>query len=227
MFVPLRPTGRKLATGGTLIFRIEGHRRRARPGRKLQPDPRTPALAGYRLGRGHRWVALTARTASPSVPPSTRMLPPSCSKPATPTSPFSTLRKSRAQPAAGRPAEFGYDGYDRNLTDEQKAAFRAEGRKPALRIKMPDEDIAFDDLDSRHHRVPRPAPVPDYVIVRPERRPTVHADQPGRRRDDGSQRRAGGEDPPELHPAPDRALPLPLWNSASLARCCRSATCRT
>ncbi|MDB6630233.1 glutamate--tRNA ligase family protein, partial [Bifidobacterium longum] len=48
--------------------------------------------------------------------------------------------------AAGRPAEFGYDGYDRNLTDEQKAAFRAEGRKPALRIKMPDEDIAFDDL---------------------------------------------------------------------------------
>ena len=41
--------------------------------------------------------------------------------------------------AAGRPAEFGYDGYDRNLTDEQKAAFRAEGRKPALRIKMPDE----------------------------------------------------------------------------------------
>ena len=48
--------------------------------------------------------------------------------------------------AAGRPAEFGYDGYDRNLTDEQKAAFRAEGRKPALRIRMPDEDIAFDDL---------------------------------------------------------------------------------
>ena len=48
--------------------------------------------------------------------------------------------------AAGRPAEFGYDGYDRDLTEEQKAAFRAEGRKPALRIRMPDEDIAFDDL---------------------------------------------------------------------------------
>lgn len=41
--------------------------------------------------------------------------------------------------AAGRPAEFGYDGYDRDLTEEQKAAFRAEGRKPALRIRMPDE----------------------------------------------------------------------------------------
>ena len=34
--------------------------------------------------------------------------------------------------AAGRPAEFGYDGYDRNLTDEQKAAFRAE-RAASLR----------------------------------------------------------------------------------------------
>ncbi|RIY29242.1 glutamate--tRNA ligase, partial [Bifidobacteriaceae bacterium GH005] len=38
--------------------------------------------------------------------------------------------------AAGRPAEFGYDGYDRNLTEEQKQAFRDEGRKPALRLKM-------------------------------------------------------------------------------------------
>ena len=45
--------------------------------------------------------------------------------------------------AAGRPAEFGYDGYDRNLTDEQKAAFRAEGRQPVLRLRMPDEDITF------------------------------------------------------------------------------------
>ena len=68
--------------------------------------------------------------------------------------------------AAGRPAEFGYDGYDRNLTDEQKAAFRAEGRKPALRIKMPDEDIAFDDL-IRGTIEFKAGFVPDYVIVRP------------------------------------------------------------
>ena len=68
--------------------------------------------------------------------------------------------------AAGRPAEFGYDGYDRNLTDEQKAAFRAEGRKPALRIKMPDEDIAFDDL-IRGTIEFKAGSVPDYVIVRP------------------------------------------------------------
>ena len=68
--------------------------------------------------------------------------------------------------AAGRPAEFGYDGYDRDLTEEQKAAFRAEGRKPALRIRMPDEDIAFDDL-IRGTIEFKAGSVPDYVIMRP------------------------------------------------------------
>ena len=66
---------------------------------------------------------------------------------------FSTPEEIEARNvAAGRPKAFGYDGYDRNLTEEQKAAFRAEGRKPALRIRMPDEDVGS---------------VPDYVIVRP------------------------------------------------------------
>lgn len=68
--------------------------------------------------------------------------------------------------AAGRPKAFGYDGFDRDLTDEQKAAFRAEGRKPALRIRMPDEDIAFDDL-IRGRIEFKAGSVPDYVIVRP------------------------------------------------------------
>lgn len=68
--------------------------------------------------------------------------------------------------AAGRPKEFGYDGYDRNLTEEQKAAFRAEGRKPAIRIRMPDEDIVFDDL-IRGRIEFKAGSVPDYVIVRP------------------------------------------------------------
>ena len=68
--------------------------------------------------------------------------------------------------AAGRPEAFGYDGYDRDLTEEQKAAFRAEGRRPALRIRMPDEDIAFDDL-IRGRIEFKAGSVPDYVIVRP------------------------------------------------------------
>ena len=68
--------------------------------------------------------------------------------------------------AAGRPEAFGYDGYDRTLTEEQKEAFRAEGRKPALRLRMPDEDIAFEDL-IRGTIEFKAGSVPDYVIVRP------------------------------------------------------------
>ncbi|WP_169275781.1 glutamate--tRNA ligase [Bifidobacterium moraviense] len=80
---------------------------------------------------------------------------------------FSTPEEIEARNvAAGRPKAFGYDGYDRNLTEEQKEAFRAEGRKPALRLRMPDEDIAFDDL-IRGTIEFKAGSVPDYVIVRP------------------------------------------------------------
>ena len=78
---------------------------------------------------------------------------------------FSTPEEIEARNvAAGRPKAFGYDGYDRDLTEEQKAAFRAEGRKPALRIRMP--DVAFDDL-IRGRIEFKAGSVPDYVIVRP------------------------------------------------------------
>jgi glutamyl-tRNA synthetase len=80
---------------------------------------------------------------------------------------FSTPEETKARNlAAGRPAEFGYDGYDRTLSDEQKRAFRDEGRLPALRLKMPDEDIIFDDL-IRGRIEFKAGSVPDYVIVRP------------------------------------------------------------
>lgn len=80
---------------------------------------------------------------------------------------FSTPEEIEARNvAAGRPKAFGYDGYDRDLTEEQKAAFRAEGRKPALRIRMPGEDVAFDDL-IRGRIEFKAGSVPDYVIVRP------------------------------------------------------------
>lgn len=67
--------------------------------------------------------------------------------------------------AAGRNPNLGYDGYDRNLTEEQKAAFRAEGRTPVLRMRMPDEDITFVDL-VRGEVTFGAESVPDYVIVR-------------------------------------------------------------
>ena len=48
--------------------------------------------------------------------------------------------------AAGRDPKLGYDGYDRHLTEEQKSAFRREGRVPSLRLRMPDDDVTFTDV---------------------------------------------------------------------------------
>jgi len=67
--------------------------------------------------------------------------------------------------AAGRHKALGYDGFDRNLTEEQKAAYRAEGRAPVIRMRMPDEDITFTDLIRGEVTFPAGS-VPDYVIVR-------------------------------------------------------------
>ncbi|MDR1427366.1 MAG: glutamate--tRNA ligase, partial [Bifidobacteriaceae bacterium] len=67
--------------------------------------------------------------------------------------------------AAGRDPKTGYDGFDRDLTDAQLAAYRAEGRRPVVRLRMPDEDIGFTDL-IRGPIVFQKGSVPDYVIVR-------------------------------------------------------------
>lgn len=67
--------------------------------------------------------------------------------------------------AAGRDPKLGYDGYDRDLTEEQKAAYRAEGREAVLRIRMPDTDVTFTDA-VRGDITFAPGSIPDYVIVR-------------------------------------------------------------
>jgi glutamyl-tRNA synthetase len=67
--------------------------------------------------------------------------------------------------AAGRNAKLGYDNYDRDLTDEQKQAFRAEGREPVLRLRMPDEGISWTDL-VRGEVSFAAGSVSDYVVVR-------------------------------------------------------------
>ncbi|MES1170362.1 MAG: glutamate--tRNA ligase family protein, partial [Leifsonia sp.] len=48
--------------------------------------------------------------------------------------------------AAGRDPKQGYDNFERELTQEQRDAYRAEGRQPALRLRVPDTDLSFDDL---------------------------------------------------------------------------------
>lgn len=85
---------------------------------------------------------------------------------------FSTPEEIEARNvAAGRPKAMGYDGYDRTLTDEQKAAFRAEGREPVLRMRMPDEDVSFFDLVRGEDVTFKVGTVPDYVVVRANGQP--------------------------------------------------------
>ncbi|MFC7340879.1 glutamate--tRNA ligase [Saccharopolyspora griseoalba] len=67
--------------------------------------------------------------------------------------------------AAGRDPKLGYDNFDRGLTDEQKRAFRAEGRTPVLRLRMPDRDISFTDLVRGEISFPAGS-IPDPVLVR-------------------------------------------------------------
>jgi glutamyl-tRNA synthetase len=65
--------------------------------------------------------------------------------------------------AAGRPS--GYDGHCRDLTEEQSAAYRAEGRASIVRFRMPGEAITFTDL-VRGELTFTPENVSDYGIVR-------------------------------------------------------------
>lgn len=79
---------------------------------------------------------------------------------------FSTPAEVEARHiAAGRSPKLGYDGFDRDLTEEQKQAFRDEGREPVIRMRMPEEDITFDDL-VRGPVTFKAGSIPDYVIVR-------------------------------------------------------------
>jgi glutamyl-tRNA synthetase len=71
--------------------------------------------------------------------------------------------RREAARAAGKPS--GYDGHCRVLTAEQAEAYRADGREPIVRFRMPDEPITFTDL-VRGELTFTPENVPDYGIVR-------------------------------------------------------------
>ncbi len=67
--------------------------------------------------------------------------------------------------AAGRNPKLGYDNYDRDLTEEQRAAYVAEGRSAVLRLRMPDEDITWHDL-VRGTTTFAAGTVPDFALTR-------------------------------------------------------------
>lgn len=72
--------------------------------------------------------------------------------------------------AAGRAVQLGYDNSERDLTDEQRATYRAEGRSPALRLRVPEVDITFTDLVRGEITFPAGS-FPDFVVVRPNGQP--------------------------------------------------------
>jgi glutamyl-tRNA synthetase len=59
----------------------------------------------------------------------------------------------------------GYDGHCRLLTPEQVQAYIDEGRRPVVRLRMPDRPIMFDDL-VRGEITFLPENLGDYVLVR-------------------------------------------------------------
>ena len=72
--------------------------------------------------------------------------------------------------ANGRAVQLGYDNSERALSEEAKAAFKAEGRTPALRLRVPDVDITFNDLVRGEITFPAGS-FPDFVVVRPNGQP--------------------------------------------------------
>ena len=64
----------------------------------------------------------------------------------------------------------GYDAHCRVLTAEQVAAYRAEGRKPVVRFRMPEGSTTFTDL-VRGEVTFDHAHVPDFVLARADGSP--------------------------------------------------------
>ena len=76
------------------------------------------------------------------------------------------LEAKREAARAQKKDNFGYDGTCRQLTDEQRAAFEAEGRPSVVRFRVPTEEVlAFDDLVYGRTEF-RTAEIEDFVIVR-------------------------------------------------------------
>lgn len=67
--------------------------------------------------------------------------------------------------AAGRNPKLGYDNFDRDLTEEQRDAYRAEGRRPVVRLRMPDSELGWQDL-VRGEMSYAAGSIPDFALTR-------------------------------------------------------------
>jgi glutamyl-tRNA synthetase len=117
---------------------------------------------------------------------------------------YSTDEEVKARRAARGDKTQGYDNYDRELTDAQLSAFRAEGRTPVVRFRMPDEPIVFDDMVRGEVRF-EPGNVPDYVLARADGSPLYPLTNPVDDAVMGITHVLRGED---LLPSTPRQIPL-------------------
>ena len=67
-----------------------------------------------------------------------------------------------------------YDGRCRHLTDADRARFAASGRRPAIRFRVPDERVVFDDVVRGRVEIEADALGGDRVIVRSDGSPLYH-----------------------------------------------------
>ena len=72
--------------------------------------------------------------------------------------------------ANGRAKQLGYDNSERELDQATKDKYLAEGRSPALRLRVPDCEISFTDLVRGEITFPAGS-FPDFVVVRPNGQP--------------------------------------------------------
>ena len=117
---------------------------------------------------------------------------------------YSTDDEVKARRAARGDKTQGYDNYDRGLTDAQVSAFRAEGRPPVVRFRMPDEPVVFEDMVRGEVRF-EPGNVPDYVLARADGSPLYPLTNPVDDAVMGITHVLRGED---LLPSTPRQIPL-------------------
>ncbi|MEY4348901.1 MAG: hypothetical protein RL719_198 [Actinomycetota bacterium] len=70
--------------------------------------------------------------------------------------------------AEGRAKQLGYGNWERD--DAERAKYRKADASPALRVRVPDVDITFDDLVRGEITFPAGS-FPDFVVVRPNGQP--------------------------------------------------------
>ena len=78
---------------------------------------------------------------------------------------YCTTDEVAARRQAAGSKDMGYDRFCRDLTHEQVTAFEAEGRAPVTRFRMPDGEVAFDDL-VRGTVTFHTDHVPDFALAR-------------------------------------------------------------